>query len=74
MPYPNDLTKSAALAWALGERRKLSYRASWRLMRDGMGEQYRNFVDALTHEVRSTQPRSLSDLWIKYKVEEAVAG
>ena len=50
-----------------------AYRASWRLMREGMGEQYRNFVDALTHEVRSTQPRSLSDLWIKYKVEETVA-
>jgi hypothetical protein len=42
-------------------------------MRDGMGEQYRNFVDGLTHEVRSTQPRSLSDLWIKYKIEETVA-
>jgi hypothetical protein len=42
-------------------------------MRDGMGEQYRNFVDALTRDVRTTQPRSLSDLWIKYKVEETIA-
>ena len=50
-----------------------AYRASWRLMRDGMGEQYRNFVDALTRDVRTTQPRSLSDLWIKYKVEETIA-
>jgi hypothetical protein len=38
-----------------------------------MGEHYRNFVDALVREVRSTQPRSLSDTWIKYKIEETVA-
>jgi len=50
-----------------------AYRASWRLMRDGMGEPYRAFVDALVREVRSTPPRSLSDAWIKYKIEETVA-
>jgi hypothetical protein len=50
-----------------------AYRASWRLIRDGMGEPYRNFVDALAREVRTTQPRSLSETWIRYKMEETVA-
>ena len=40
-----------------------AYRASWRIMRDSMGDAYRNFVDSIMDDVRGTSRPYALELW-----------
>ncbi|MFL6724997.1 MAG: hypothetical protein ACJ8FS_00605 [Sphingomicrobium sp.] len=46
------------------------YRAVWKMARDGMGGDYRDYVDSLMHEVPSDTSRSLTDVFKAYIAEE----
>ena len=46
------------------------YRAVWKMARDGMGGDYRDYVDSLMHKVPSDTSRSLTDVFKTYITDE----
>lgn len=46
------------------------YRAVWKMARDGMGGDYRDYVDSLMEKVPSDTSRSLTDVFKVYMAEE----
>jgi len=50
------------------------YRAVWKAARGALGEDYRNFVDALASESRSSTPFNMPNVLRQYIAEERQAG
>jgi len=46
------------------------YRAVWKMARDGMGGDYRDYVDSLMNKVPTDTSRSLTDVFRVYMAEE----
>jgi hypothetical protein len=46
------------------------YRAVWKMARDGMGGDYRDYVDSLMHKVPTDTSRTMTDVFKVYIAEE----
>lgn len=62
----DDLTLTALL-------RNPAYRAAWKMARNGMSGDYRDYMDAKLKSVGSSQSRNIAELWATYINEERVA-
>jgi hypothetical protein len=59
----DELTLQALLSNA-------AYRAVWRMARNGMNADYREYLDRLMQEVKPAEPRDLAQTWAGYFAEE----
>ena len=50
-----------------------AYRIVWKMARDGMGPQFRKYIDGVVQHVERSSSESLSDLWMTYAAEDMLA-
>lgn len=50
-----------------------AYRVAWRMAREGMSGEYRDYIDSIMREVTCTASMTLTDLWKNYTEEELAA-
>jgi hypothetical protein len=47
-----------------------AYRVAWKMARDSLSGDYREYIDSIVREVRSNRSQTLTELWKTYVAEE----